>query len=94
MNDVDTHLDITIAKKKHAEDELQLDEYFPYCWKQKKDCQCKLVASMENQHLPTECLKIDGDDEKVFFVSQCRLWAQRQGMPQDTLQNSNSYGNP
>ena len=48
---------------------------------------------MENQHLPTEYFKIDGDDEQVFFVAQCQTWAQRQGMPQDPLQNSNSYDN-
>ena len=48
---------------------------------------------MENQHLPTKYIKIDGDDEKVFFISQCRPWAQHQGMPQDPLQNSNLYGN-
>ena len=59
------------TKKKQVEVELQLAKYFPHCQKQKKDCQCKLVASMRNQHLPTEYIKIDGDDEKVFFVSQC-----------------------
>jgi len=48
---------------------------------------------MENQHLPIKYLKIDGDDEKVFFIAQCQPWAQCQGMPQDPLQNSNSYGN-
>ena len=93
MNDVSTHLDTMNTKKKHAEAELQLAEYCPHCRKQKKDCQCKLVASMENQHLPTEYLMIDGDDEQVFFVSQCRPWAQHQGMLQDPLQNSNSYDN-
>ena len=82
-----------IAKKKQAEAELQLAEYCPHCQKQKKDCHCKLVASMENQHLPTEYIKIDGDDEKVFFVAQRRPWAQHQGMPQDPLYSSNSYGN-
>ena len=69
------------AKKKHAKAELQLVELCPHCQKKKKDCQCKLVASMENQHLPIEYLNIDGDDEKVFFVAQCQPWAQRQGMP-------------
>lgn len=93
INDVTTHLDIMIAKKKHADAEVQLAEYYPHCRKQKKDCQCKLVASMENQHLPTEYVKIDGEDEQVFFISQYWPRAQRQGMPQDPLQNSNSYGN-
>lgn len=81
------------AKKKHEEAKLQLAEYCLHCRKQKKDCQCKLVTSMENQYLPTRYLKIDGDDEKVFFVTQRRPWAQCQGMPQDPLKNSNSYGN-
>ena len=58
------------AKKKQSKDELQLVEYYPHYHKQKKDHQCKLVASMENQHLPTENIKIDGDDEQVFFISQ------------------------
>ena len=71
MNDVTTHPNTMITKKKHAKTELKLAEYCPHCQKKKKDCQCKLVASMENQHLPTEYLKIDGDDEKVFFVAQC-----------------------
>ena len=53
----------------------------------------QIVASMENQHLPTEYLKIDGDDEQVIFVAQCWPWTQHQGMPQDPLQNSNLYGN-
>ena len=70
MNDDATHLDTMNAKKKHAKAELQLAKYCPHCWKQKKDCQCKLVVSVENQHLPTEYLKIDGDDEQVFFVVQ------------------------
>ena len=58
------------TKKKQEEVELQLAEYCPHYRKKKKDCQCKLVASMENQHLPTKYIKIDGDDEKVFFVAQ------------------------
>ena len=33
---------------------------------------------MENQHLLTEYLKIDGDDEQVFFVAQRRPWSQHQ----------------
>ena len=73
------------AKKKYVEAKVQLTEYCPNCWKQKKDCQCKLVASMENQHLPTEYIKMDGDDKQVFFVAQCWPWAQHQGMPQDPL---------
>ena len=68
MNDVTTHLDIMTTKKKHGEAKLQLAEDCPHCQKQKKDCQCKLVTSMENQHLLTEYLKIDEDDEQVFFV--------------------------
>ena len=58
MNDVATHIDTMAAKKKHEKDELQLVEYCPHYQKQKKDCQCKLVANVENQHLPTEYLKI------------------------------------
>ena len=38
-------------------------------------------------------MKIEGGDEQVFFVAQCRPWAQHQGMPQEPLQNSNLYGN-
>ena len=93
INDIATHLDTITTNKKHVEAEVQLVEYCPHYWKQKKDCQCKLVASMENQHLPTEYIKIDGDDEKVFFFVQCQPWAQCQGVPQDPLQNSNLYGN-
>lgn len=48
---------------------------------------------MENQHLLTGYIKVDGDDEKVFFDVQHWLWDQRQGMPQEPLQNSNIYGN-
>ena len=70
INDFATHLNIMTTWKKHAKVKLQLAEYCPHCQKKKKDCQFKLVASMENQHLPTEYLKIDGDDKKVFFVAQ------------------------
>ena len=58
------------TKKKLAKAELQLAKYCPHCQKKKKDCQCKLVASVENQHLPTKYMKIDGDDKQVFFVAQ------------------------
>ncbi len=58
------------TKKKCIEAKVQLAEYCPYRQKQKKDCQYKLIASMENQHLPTEYIKIDGDDEQVFFFAQ------------------------
>ena len=81
------------TKKKHVEANTQLAKYCPHYQKQKKDCQYKLVTSMENQHLPTKYMKIEGEDEQVFFIAQCRPWAQRQGMPQDPLQNSNPYGN-
>lgn len=70
INDVATHLDTMIAKKKHAEAESQLAEYCPHCRKQKKDCGCKLVANLENQHLPTDYMKIDGDNDQVFFIAQ------------------------
>ena len=69
MNDVATHLDTMIAKNKNVEAKLQLAKYCPHFQKKKKDFQCKLVASMENQHLPMEYLKIDGDDKQVFFVA-------------------------
>ena len=82
-----------ITKKKYAEVELQLDEYYPHCQKKKKDFQCKLDVNMENQYLPSEYLKIDGDNEQVSFVAQHWPWTQCEGMPQDLLQNSNSYGN-
>ena len=81
------------AKKKHVEAEVQLAQYCPHYRKQKKDCHCKLVASVENQHLPIKYMKIEGEDEQVFFISQHRPWAQCQGMPPDPLQNSNLYGN-
>ena len=61
-------------EKKHVEVDTQLAKYYPYC-------QYKLVASVENQHLPTEYIKIGEEDEKLFFVSQCWPWAQCQGMP-------------
>ena len=48
---------------------------------------------MENQHLPTKYMKIEGEDKQLFFISQCQPWAQHQGMPLDPLQNTNSYGN-
>lgn len=60
-----------ISTKNYVEAKLQLAEYCPRCKKEKKDCQCKLVASIEDQHLPIDYLKIDGDDEQVFFVAQC-----------------------
>ena len=85
INDVATHLDTMTTKKKHAEAKLQLDKYCPHFWKRKKNFQCKLVVNMENKHIPTEYLKIDEDDEKVFFVAQCQPWAQCQGMPQGPL---------
>lgn len=47
---------------------------------------------MEVQNLPTKFKTIDGDED-VFFVAQCRPWAQHQGMPQDPLQNFGSYNN-
>ena len=68
-------------KKKHVDAKVQLAENYPHCRKQKKDYQCKLVASMENQHLLIEYIKIDGEDEKVFFFAQPWPWAQHQGMP-------------
>ena len=71
INDVVTHLDTMNAKKKHVEADTQLAQYYPQCQK-KKDCLCKLVTGAENQHLPTKYIKIDGEDEKVFFISQCR----------------------
>ena len=93
INDVTTHLNTMTTKKKHGEVEVQLAKYYPHCREQNKDCQCKLVASVENQNMPTKCLNIEGDDEKVFFIAQLRPWAPCQGIPQDHLQNSNSYGN-
>ena len=48
INDVTTHLDMMTKKRKQSEAKLQLDENYPHYQKEKKDCQCKLVASTKN----------------------------------------------
>lgn len=77
INDVATHRDTITTKKKHAKIKSQFVEYCPHCHEQKKDYRCKLVANLDNQHLSTKYMKMDGDNDQVFFISQNQPWALR-----------------
>ena len=63
-----------------------LAEYCPHCREKKYNFRCKLVASMDSQHVPTKFRAID-ENEKIIYIAQCRLWAPKLGTLQDPLHN-------
>ena len=84
--DVVIELDTMKAWRKKEDANIMLAEYFPHCREKKHNYQCKPIASLESQHVPTKFKAID-EDRKVLYVTQWRPKAPRLGIPQDPLHN-------
>ena len=69
INDVATQLDTMQAHRKKEDDDIMLAKYCPHYREKKHYCQCKPIASLESQYMPTEVKAID-EDGKVLYVSQ------------------------
>ena len=75
-------------RREKDEYDAMLVEYCPHCRENKMNCICKYVESMDSQPRPT-MFKVINKNGEVLYISQQRPWTQRQGMPQDPLQNYN-----